>query len=75
MGNQYSRNSDLQVNGEAEIRKKIFANFIPPVKKVKKKVKRLWDILGCEKINHCTTVKLYGIGLLLKEKYVTTRLW
>lgn len=40
VGNQYSKNPDLQVNGEAEITKEISANLIPPVKKVKKKVKR-----------------------------------
>lgn len=40
VGNRYSKNRDLQVNGEAEITKKISANLILPVKKVKKKVKR-----------------------------------
>lgn len=40
VGNRYSKNPDLQVNGEAEITKEISANFVPPVKKVKKKVKR-----------------------------------
>lgn len=55
VGNRHSKNPDLQVNGEAEITKEISANLIPPVKKVKKKVKthnRLCDLLGCVKINH-----------------------
>lgn len=37
VGNQYSKEPDLQVNGEAEIPKEISANLIPLVKKVKKK--------------------------------------
>lgn len=46
VGNRYSKNPDLQVNGEAEITKEISANLIPPVKKVKKKVKDTQQALG-----------------------------